>query len=67
MVTNTDRPEVGQIWADLDKRMVGRKVVIDYVDPHYVRVHSLISGRHATISRRRLRPTHNGFELVGKV
>ena len=60
----------GQIWEDLDPRTwntkyrTRRRIRVVRVDSRYAYCVGVYSGRRTRISLKRMRPIHNGFELL---
>ncbi|GAA0918604.1 hypothetical protein [Nonomuraea longicatena] len=57
------RVQVGQVWADNDKRASGRTVRVENVDGRYVQVVDS-RGRRSRILIERMRPTSTGYRLL---
>ncbi|WP_438491793.1 hypothetical protein [Streptomyces asiaticus] len=69
-----NRPEVqvGQVWADNDKRSEGRTVRVNEVDDRYAYCTVLTpatpggrTGQRTRIALARMRPTPTGYRLLG--
>lgn len=54
----------GQVWADRDWRMTGRKLTVKSVDGEYAYCSTLFGNREVRILLRRFKPTSTGYDLV---
>lgn len=69
----TDGVRVGQVWADNDKRALGRTVRVDSVDARWAYCTVLTpaagatrTGQKTRIDRDRMKPTSTGYQLVSE-
>lgn len=73
----TPEVEVGQVWADNDKRSAGRYVRVDEVGATHAHVTTcddagnphpnILGARKTRIMLKRFRPTATGYRYVGMV